>query len=116
MKRYYQCPVCGYNRMLEPPQSWYICPCCGTEFENDDDELSHSELRSRWIARCVPWFSKAQKPPKNWNAYQQLFDSGLWGELIDLRPADDEQLAVKVLDNAIWGLPDLLGCIKPVAA
>lgn len=36
-----------------------FAPCCGTEFEVDDDELSHAELRTMWVEIGSPWFSRA---------------------------------------------------------
>ena len=75
------CPVCGYDRMLRPPAAGYICPCCGVEFELDDDELSHDELRRLWIARGKRWFSNATPPPQGWNAIVQLMRGGFGAEL-----------------------------------
>jgi hypothetical protein len=68
----YTCPVCGFDRMLRPPHAGYICPCCGVEFEVDDDEFNHAELRGQWIARGMPWFSRAADPPVGWNPIDQL--------------------------------------------
>ncbi len=51
---------------------WLICPCCGTEFENDDVRKSHQELRDGWVSRGVPWFSTTTQPPVNWDPYRQL--------------------------------------------
>ena len=66
------CPVCGYDRMLRPPAAGYICPCCGVEFELDDDGVSHEALRKRWIMHGMPWFSQHTVPPANWNPLTQL--------------------------------------------
>jgi len=68
----YQCPVCGYDRMSESPKDFAICPCCGVEFGYDDFECSHSELRSQWISKGMPWFSQYTLAPQNWNPYLQL--------------------------------------------
>lgn len=115
--RRYQCPVCGYDKMSEPPRSWYICPCCGTEFENDDDQVSHSALRSQWIAKGVPWFSSAIMPPKGWNGYQQLFDTGYWDWFISARiPADEVPVAKERQSDRVWNIPnlaDLLSAFRP---
>jgi hypothetical protein len=70
--------------MLRPPAAGYICPCCGVEFEVDDDELSHDELRRLWIARGRPWFSDATPPPPNWNALAQLMRAGYIHEVYAL--------------------------------
>lgn len=72
----FMCPVCGYDRMLRPPAVGHICPCCGVEFEVDDDEVSHDELRRQWIDRGAPWFSRATRPPLGWNAILQLNRAG----------------------------------------
>jgi transcriptional regulator with XRE-family HTH domain len=69
---YFDCPVCGYDQLTKPPRDFYICPCCGTEFELDDDERTLQELRSKWIDRNMTWFSRATPPPKDWNPYRQL--------------------------------------------
>lgn len=44
----HKCPVC-YFVMQHPANAYNICERCGTEFENDDDGVSHEELRKRWI-------------------------------------------------------------------
>lgn len=66
----YTCPVCGY-RMDQHPSCGAICPCCGTEFEVDDDEKSHEQLRSEWIAGGCKWWSDAI-PPHQWDPQYQL--------------------------------------------
>lgn len=68
----YLCPVCGYNEMVRPPEDFYICPSCGTEFENDDFETTHFELRERWKANGMKWFSNYTPPPLYWNPEIQL--------------------------------------------
>jgi hypothetical protein len=72
----YKCPVCGYNKMTRPPQDFYICPSCGTEFENDDTIFTHQELRDLWVEHGARWFSRVTLPPPGWNAYNQLFNAG----------------------------------------
>src|SRR5215470_3158985 len=71
------CPVCGFNKLEEPPANFYICPCCGTEFGNDDLDTSHAELRRRWLQSGARWFSDYTRPPVRWNPYVQLLDAGL---------------------------------------
>lgn len=73
----YQCPVCGYNAMKEPPEAYYICPCCGTEFENDDRLKTRIELTRQWVAKGMPWFSRATPQPDNWNPLIQMVEAGL---------------------------------------
>jgi hypothetical protein len=55
--------------MTEPPQDYNICECCGTEFGNHDEERSHEELRTEWIARGAKWFFG--EPPLGWNPWKQ---------------------------------------------
>ena len=66
----FSCPVCLYQEMPDPPVDYSICPCCGTEFENDDESLTHSQLREQWIANDAKWFF--HEPPPNWNPWDQL--------------------------------------------
>ena len=58
-ERRYPCPVCDFE-MHGPASGYNICPQCGTEFENDDETTSHSELRQRWIdgGRRFWWYEK----------------------------------------------------------
>ena len=68
----YTCPICGYNKLRFPPVDFTICPCCGTEFGNDDLEFTHEEIRQQWIASGMHWFSDAIPRPANWNPIGQL--------------------------------------------
>ena len=65
----YTCPVCFYSELTEPSSDWNICPCCATEFENDDSNTSHAELRQRWLVAGAPWFSRAEQPSTDWQQY-----------------------------------------------
>ena len=67
--------------MTSPPADYYICPSCGTEFENDDFETTHEQLRAAWRDKGMTWFSRATQPPLNWNPYYQLFSAGLGYDL-----------------------------------
>lgn len=58
------------------PNHYNICPCCGTEFGNDDAHLSHEELCLRWISGGARWFSQYMNPPTGWNPYEQLALAG----------------------------------------
>ena len=73
---YHLCPVCGYNKMSRPPAAGYICPCCGIEFELDDDEKNHEQLRAEWIANGCRWWSHAVTPQAGWDAIEQLKQAG----------------------------------------
>jgi predicted amidophosphoribosyltransferase len=59
MKRSHICPVCDYDLSPEYPDNYNICPQCGTEFGNDDENFSHKQLREKWIAGGRKfWFKK----------------------------------------------------------
>lgn len=60
----YTCPVCDFDLLVDPPQDYNICPCCGTEFELDDQMYTHAELRARWIAGGRKWWSRARPDPR----------------------------------------------------
>ena len=70
----YRCPVCFFDEMSDPPQDYNICPCCGTEFGNDDVEYTYAELRQQWADSGAQWFFG--QPPANWNAWAQLASGG----------------------------------------
>lgn len=80
---YYNCPVCGYDQLDKPPNNFSVCACCGTEFEADDFDRTHSELRSEWIEKDMPWFSRSTLKPKNWNGYRQLIIADLGSALVE---------------------------------
>jgi hypothetical protein len=68
----YTCQVCGYSKLEYPPDEFTICPSCGTEFGNDDFEYSHAELRQRWIASGMRWWSENDPIPDGWNPSDHL--------------------------------------------
>jgi hypothetical protein len=74
----YACPVCGFDGLDEPAYdvhgcaSFGICPCCGVEFGYEDASQSHLALRAEWVQRGMPWWSKAQLAPANWDPEVQL--------------------------------------------
>lgn len=70
----YHCPVCMFPKLPYPPRDYHICPCCGTEFGNDDAEFSYEQLREMWIAAGPYWFFG--RPPDNWNPWMQLIEGG----------------------------------------
>jgi hypothetical protein len=73
-----KCPVCGYNGLDTPSYdgfgnpSYDICDCCGTQFGYHDHSTSFAVLRDRWIAKGMPWHSRAVAPPPGWDPVQQL--------------------------------------------
>jgi len=66
------CPVCGYDRLREPPKDHAICPCCGKQFSYDDARLSHDVLHGKWMDSGCPWRSKRVPMPENWNPAEQV--------------------------------------------
>jgi hypothetical protein len=78
------CPVCGFAPLLEEPwpenrPSYEICPCCGTEFGNEDFSLDprkratrHRDLREQWMSGGMNWWSTNRLPPHDWNPLAQL--------------------------------------------
>jgi hypothetical protein len=60
-----------------PASDYHICPCCSTEFGNDDTDLSHEQLREMWIANGATWFFG--QSPEHWNPWMQLIEAGLLG-------------------------------------
>ena len=67
---HFTCPVCLFDRMPYTPTDYHICPCCSTEFENDDVEFTWDELRNQWIDNGARWFYGT--PPPEWNPWVQL--------------------------------------------
>jgi hypothetical protein len=68
----YICPVCGYDRLADPPSNFSICPSCGTEFGYDDAFATHAELRAAWLRNGAKWWSPVDPQPQNWDPYRQL--------------------------------------------
>jgi hypothetical protein len=75
----YLCPVCGYDEMQSPPEDYYICPSCGTEFGYEDFAETYEgrvkqweRLRRRWLLNDMAWFSPVIPPPSPWHPYTQL--------------------------------------------
>ena len=75
------CPVCLYTKLPYPPNNYNICPCCGTEFGNDDALLTHAELRYRWIDSGAKWNSRVVLPPPGWDAVGQLSEGAIDGRV-----------------------------------
>lgn len=80
----YQCPVCGYPKLSEPPRtedggSYEICPSCGFEFGVTDDDrgYTYEAWRARWIEAGMPWWSTdIERVPEDWNPEAQLRNLG----------------------------------------
>ncbi len=73
-----KCPVCGYSGLDKPPYNGFgnpsfdICDCCGTQLGYHDHSTSFAVLRDRWIAKGMPWHSRAFAAPAGWDPVQQL--------------------------------------------
>jgi hypothetical protein len=65
-----------FSGLPYPPLDYHICPCCGTEFGNDDEDFSHSQLREMWLGSGANWFFG--NPPAGWNWVLQLYEAGLF--------------------------------------
>lgn len=91
----YRCPVCGYPSLPYPPSDYHICPCCSTEFGNDDADYSHAQLREMWIAGGASWFFG--RAPEHWNPWTQLITAGSGFDAYVL----DEFRSVRFQTNAV---------------
>ena len=69
------CPVCGYDKLDEPPYdkegccSYETCACCGYQYGFTDGNryMAFREYAEKWIEKGFPFYSEKDKP-KNWNA------------------------------------------------
>jgi hypothetical protein len=66
------CPVCGFDQLRDAPESFTICPCCGTEFEFDDAFATHADLRAAWLRDGARWWSRSEPSPTAWDPNVQL--------------------------------------------
>ena len=81
----YTCPVCGYEKLLEPAYDRYgccsyeICPSCGYQYgyHDDDQGISHAQYRDNWIKNGAKWHSRVIQKPDNWDAKTQLLRIGI---------------------------------------
>jgi rubredoxin len=79
------CTVCGWPGLAEPPHSpsgggsYEICPCCGFQFgvTDDDEGITASQWRARWIGDGMKWSSPSRPAPARWSARRQLARAGL---------------------------------------
>lgn len=73
------CPVCGFDKLSEPPYdnygypSYEICPCCNFEFGFDDssENQTFKEYREKWIENGYEFNSQSEKPI-NWNTEKAM--------------------------------------------
>ena len=78
------CPVCGaslnFTPWCGPSAADETCPCCGIQFgyddaaggSLDDRQEIYANWRRLWIGDGMPWRSKGQKAPKDWDPSVQL--------------------------------------------
>ena len=81
-KNRFECPVCGYDKLIDEPREGEICPSCGTQFDSEGFDLEPHELRAKWIDRGMPWFSRGKGKPKDWSPVHQLIIAGYGEDLI----------------------------------
>jgi hypothetical protein len=62
----YLCPVCGYDKLEDPPRDFTICPSF------DDAFASHSELRAKWLRNGAQWWSTVDPKPEHGDPRQQV--------------------------------------------
>lgn len=74
----FTCPVCGWPDLADDPllETFEICPCCATEFGNDDLGRTHDDLREQWIHRGMHFWQQ-EREPADWNPVAQLRAAGL---------------------------------------
>ncbi len=77
-----------------PPADYHICPCCATEFGNDDAEFSHEQLREMWIGAGMQWFFGS--PPPEWKPWAQLLDGLGMTVTIKAAPASHRRDAISL--------------------
>ncbi len=78
----YICPVCGYDKLEEPPLNHEICPCCSTHFSYNDSgpkepSFYHKILRDEWINIFEMKFAHEFLLPENYDPIKQLLNIGI---------------------------------------
>ena len=101
----FQCPVCGYSDLPRPALDDLICACCGTHFGYHDYGSSYEALRSDWVTKGAPWFSRSIKAPNGWDPMKQLAKARmlLWiGGSTDVNEIEEINLSPN--DMRAWSL------------
>lgn len=93
------CPVCLYANLPYLPTNYNICPCCGTEFGNDDAFETHEELRWRWIDSGAQWHSHVVLPPAGWDVVSQLLEGAIDGRRTFWNLFPNEAAEARTLGN-----------------
>ncbi|WP_340113320.1 hypothetical protein [Maribellus mangrovi] len=68
------CPVCGWDKLIQPPYNIYnepsyeICFCCGFEFGFTDANSGYSfiEWRKKWIESSYKFYFPKNHIPEDW--------------------------------------------------
>lgn len=92
-----------------------ICPSCGAEFGYSDAGRTFDDLRAEWIDMGMPWHSKYEKPPRNWNPQLQLVQSGLLPVRISAVAEDEAAPEVFVWDQSVTGVMEWTALATSVA-
>lgn len=100
----FRCPVCMYAGLPYPPVDYHICPCCSTEFGNDDAEFTHAQLREAWIAGGAHWFFG--RAPESWNPWMQLISGGHSEAVPKIRTRSFSSLPERSMSHFILHLRD----------
>lgn len=103
----YTCPVCAFTGLEFPPENFYICSCCGTEFGYDDVAYSPRELRNRWLRAGGRWFNLDDPhftQRRSWNAWDQLDTAGMdYDEPNPFRRTHPVRIPAKSVSNVeVW--------------
>jgi rubredoxin len=99
---HYSCPVCGFDKLTEMPRDFAICPCCGTEFGNDDYDRSHEQLREEWLRAGAHWFNEYEPPSLEWNPALQLWKAGFTDPKITVANTSSYKASSENSDGSSW--------------
>jgi hypothetical protein len=83
VNKFYTCPVCGYEKMEDPPfskeegrSSFEFCPCCAFQFgvTDRDKGYTYEQWRDKWVKEGMLWNEgMTYRPiPADWDPVKQL--------------------------------------------
>jgi|SRR6185295_3465867 len=96
----YVCPVCGYPQLEDPPSRYEICPCCQTQFENDDEFSTRKALRDEWIGKGMKFWATWELP-NNFAPNKQLHDL-LWNNTVAAWVMPKRNRLLKYIIRHLW--------------